>query len=117
MRRGDLDGFVGGVVEDLDLEAVARVVDAAEGVDEAVDDELLVEDGELDGDEGELALREVRGRSVGVGSLPLVAEVEPDELIAVDAVEGEDHHDDEVRHQQADVEGVPAVVARKVRSA
>ena len=41
--RGDVSGLVGGVVEDLDLEAVARVVDAAAGVDEAVDDELLVD--------------------------------------------------------------------------
>ena len=49
---GDVDGFVSGVVEELDLEAVARVVETAAGLDEAVDDELLVEDGELDGDEG-----------------------------------------------------------------
>ena len=49
---GDVDGFVGGVVEELDLEAVAGIVETAAGFDEAVDDELLVEDGELDGDEG-----------------------------------------------------------------
>jgi hypothetical protein len=29
----------------------------------------------------------------------------------MDAIEGEDDHHDEVRDQQADVEGVPAVVA------
>jgi hypothetical protein len=29
----------------------------------------------------------------------------------MDTVKGEDHHHDEVRHEQADVEGVPAVVA------
>jgi hypothetical protein len=44
-----------------------------------------------------------------VSFVALVAEVEPDELIAVDAVEGEDDHHDEVRDEQRDVEGVPAV--------
>ena len=108
---GDDGGLVGGVVEDLDLEAVARILDAAAGVDEAVDDELLVIDGELDGDEGELVFGEARGRLVRVRGLALVAVVEPDELVAMDAVEGEDDHHDEVRDEQADVEGVPAVVA------
>src|SRR5581483_10460491 len=106
---GDGDGLVCGVVEELDLKAIAWVVDAAAGVDEAVDDELLVVDGELDGDEGELALRELCGRLVRVGGFALVAVVEPDELVAVDAVEGEDHHHDEVGDEQADVEGVPAI--------
>jgi len=110
---GDDGGFVGGVVEELDLEAVARVVEAAAGVDEAVDNELLVIDGELDGDEGELIVGEARGRFFGVGGFALVAVVEPDELIAMDAVEGKDHHDDEVGNEEADVEGVPAVVAFK----
>ena len=63
--RGDGDGLVGGVVEELDLEAVAGVVEAAAGVEEAVDDELLVVDGELDGDEGEVFFGEVGGGLVG----------------------------------------------------
>jgi hypothetical protein len=46
-----------------------------------------------------------------VRGLALVAVVEPDELIAMDAVEGEDDHHDAVGHEEADVEGVPAVVA------
>ncbi len=65
-------GLVGGVVEDLDLEAVARVVDAADGVDEAVDDELLVEDGELDGDEGELSSAKRAGGSLQCAVLRLL---------------------------------------------
>jgi hypothetical protein len=31
----------------------------------------------------------------------------------MEAVEGEDHHHDEVRNQEADVESVPAVLAAK----
>ena len=49
---GQGGGFVGGVVEDLDLEQVAGVGEAAGRVDEALDDVLLVIDGELDGDAG-----------------------------------------------------------------
>jgi hypothetical protein len=98
---GDLDGLVGGVVEDLDLEAVAGIVEAAAGVDEAVDDELLVEDGELDGDEGAARLSgSARAARAGVAALLLVAVVEPDELVAMDAVEGEDDHHDEVGDEQ-----------------
>lgn len=50
---GEGGGLVGGVVEDLDLEEVAGVGEAAGGVDEALDDVPLVVDGELDGDGGE----------------------------------------------------------------
>ena len=62
---GNLGGLVGGVVEDLDFKAVAGVVEAAAGFEQAMDDELLVEDGELDGDEGELACGEVGCRLGG----------------------------------------------------
>ena len=54
-RPGEGGGVVGGVVEDLDLEEVAGVGEAAGGVDEALDDVLFVVDGELDGDAGEVA--------------------------------------------------------------
>ena len=38
-----------------------------------------------------------------------IAIVEPDELIAVDSVERQDDHDDEIRNQQRNVKGVPAI--------
>ena len=60
----DLDGFVGGVVEQLDFKPVAGVIDAADGVEQAVDDELLVINGELDGDEGKCRFFERRLRLV-----------------------------------------------------
>lgn len=49
---GQGGGVVGGVVEDLDLEEVAGVGEAAGGVDEALDDVFFIVDGELDGDGG-----------------------------------------------------------------
>jgi hypothetical protein len=102
---GDLLGFVGGVVENLDFQAVARVVDGADGFDEAVDDKLLIVHGELDGDAGQL--REVLGR-IGIVVFA-VLEIEVDERVAVQAVDGEQDHDGEVRDEERGVKGVPAI--------
>jgi hypothetical protein len=44
-----------------------------------------------------------------VGFVTLVAVVEPDELVTMNAVEGEDDHHQEIGDEQADVEGVPAI--------
>lgn len=49
---GEEGGLVGGVVEDLDLEAGARVREPAGRVDEPLCDVFFVVDGELDGDAG-----------------------------------------------------------------
>ncbi len=49
---GHLHRLVGRVVEELNLEAVARILDAADRVYQPVDHKLLVEDGQLHGDEG-----------------------------------------------------------------
>jgi len=99
----------------LNFEAVARIVQTAAGVEQAVDDELLVVDGQLDGDEGQVFFGEGGGWFVGVRFVALVAVVQPDQLIAVNAVERQDDHDEEVWHQQADVKGIPAVdVAERV---
>ncbi len=40
-------GLVGGVVEHLDLETVVRILHVAAGLKQAVDHELLIEDGQL----------------------------------------------------------------------
>ncbi len=60
---GDVGGFIGGVIEDLDLEFVARVVDLAGGFDDAFGDVFFVVHGELDGDAGEVG--EFAGRNRG----------------------------------------------------
>jgi len=50
--RGNFLRLVCRVVENLDLELLARVLDGADGFDEPVDDELLVENGKLYSDSG-----------------------------------------------------------------
>jgi hypothetical protein len=104
---GDFDGFVGGVVEDLYVEAVERVLHLANGIDEAVDDELLVEDRKLDGHAREF----VEARR-GLGDLVLaIAVVHPHELVTVEAVGGKDNENDEVGNQEHQVETVDLVEA------
>ncbi len=103
--------FVGGVVEDLDFKTVAWIVELTDCVNETVDDELLVEDRELDGDERELAFGEAHGRLVPLCRVFFVFEIEPDQLVAVYSVERQDDHDDEVGDQNRRIEGVPVVEA------
>ncbi len=109
----DLGGFVGRVVEDLDLQLVLRIVDGADGLDKAVDDELLVEDGQLDRDPRQLF--EVLGR-IGVVVLA-VFEIEIAERVAVHAVDRQHDHHEEVGNQQRRVKPIPVVAHRGERVA
>ena len=105
--RGDFGALVGGVVEDLDFELFARVLHGADSLDEAVDDELLIEHGQLDGDAGKLV--EVAD---GIRVVVLfVFEVLVAHRIAVNAIDGQDDHDEEVGDEQREVKPVPLVKA------
>ena len=77
---------VGGVVQYLDLQLVGGIIQIAAGLDQPVDDELLVEDGELQGDAGKLC--EMR-RRLSHRVLPVLV-VAVDQLVAMDAVKGKD---------------------------
>jgi hypothetical protein len=50
-----------------------------------------------------------RSSSANIAAGSAVPVVKPDELIAMDAVERQHQHHQEVRDQQRDVEGVPAI--------
>ena len=89
--RGDGAGLVGRVVEHLDLELLARVVDGADRVHEPVDHVHLVEDRQLDGDDRQLV--EV---PQGHRHLVLVLHVEVHHVVAVPPVHGQDHEHEEV---------------------
>ena len=78
---GDADRVVGGVVQDLDLQLIAGILDGAGGFDDPLDDVSFVEDGKLDGYGGQLM--EMTGR---LGMLAVVAVVDKDEEIAVKSV-------------------------------
>ena len=108
---GDARRFIRRVVEDLDLEQLARVVDPADGVDETVRHVHLVVDRKLDRDGRQLLERAERNR------LPiLVLHVQVDQVVPVPPVNGENDEDEEIRrecqrlgggHARIDIERAP----------
>ena len=106
-------GLVRRVIEQLDLQAVARVIECADACEQALDHELLVVDGQLNGDARQLV--EAVGRLSG--GIAAIFEVGIDELVAMHAEEGKRQHHQEVGNEQREVEGIPAiqVLVRRVR--
>jgi hypothetical protein len=97
---GDERGLVERVVEDLDLEQLARIVELADRPDEPLDDVHLVEDGELDGDPGQLLVVPLRDRHV-----VLVAVVQVRHEVPVRPIHGEYEQDQPVGDDDRDLEG------------
>jgi hypothetical protein len=91
---GDAGGLIGRVVEHLDLEAVPRVIDAADRLHQPLDDVHLVVNRELDRDDGQFLEPSRRHRH-----LVLVLHVDVDKVVAVPPVGGEHDEDEEVRCQ------------------
>ena len=109
--RRHLLRLVGGVVQELNVELIFRVVDGADGFNQAVDDELLVEDGQLDGDAWQIG--KVAGR-VGIVVL-LVLKVLVTHRVAVYAVQGQYDHYGEIWKKNNGIEPVPMVGDRGKR--
>ena len=107
------DRLVGRVVQHLDLEAVARILDPAHRVDQPVDHELFIEDRQLNGNERQPALGVSGSRLVPLRRLLLVVVVQPHQLVAMDSIERQNHHHHEVRDQHRRVEQVPPIQAAK----
>ena len=99
--------LVGRVVQNLDLQPIPGVLHRAHGFNQAVDDELLVEDGQLHRHHGQLV--ELPGRA-GIVIL-LVFEVPVAQRVAVHAVKGQHDHHREVGKQHRGVEKIPVVEA------
>ena len=97
---GDVGALVGGIVEDLDFELIGGVVDVAGGLDDALSDEILVVHRELDGDDGEIG-----EASACAGEASACAVVEPDEPVAVEAVDADEQEDKQVGGGEGPAEG------------
>ena len=102
---GDLDGLVSGVVKELDIELFTRVIEAADRIQQSLDDVLLVEDRQLHSDARQFF--EVRGWLGRLILLVLVIKI--DEPVAMASVGGEDDEDDKVRDQQRKVKGIDLI--------
>ena len=94
-QLGDAARLVGRVVQDLDLEQLARVVDPADRVDQPVGDVHLVVDRQLDRDDRQRR----RAAAPARGSLSLLLHVQIDEVVPVPAVDGENDQDEEIRDE------------------
>ena len=88
--------LVGRVVEDLDLEQVARVVDLADRIDQAVGDVHLVVNRQLDGDARQR--RPAPAAAAAFGAFP-VFHVKIHKVIAVPPVDGQDAEDEEIQDE------------------
>ena len=89
---GDLGRVVGAVVQHLDLQLLARVVDLTGGLDDPLGDEVLVVHRQLHGHPRQLV--EATGRQVRV---VLVLVVQVNQHVPVEPVPGDDGQDDQVR--------------------
>jgi hypothetical protein len=103
---GDFTSFVGGIVENLNVEEFTRIIEARDGFDQAFDHVTFIEDRELDGDAWPLL--DWRWRAGNVLSVLVIIVDEP---IAMEAVAGEDGEDDEIGNHHREVEGVGAINA------
>ncbi len=103
---GDLGGFVGGVVQHLDLEQLARIIETRHGFDEALDDVALVVDGKLYGNLGP-----ARDRRRRAGHILAVLSVLVDQPVTVQPEGGEHHQHGEIRDHDGQVKGVELVEA------
>ncbi len=95
-------GFVRRVVEHLNVQLFARVIQFADRLHQAVDHELLIENGQLDGNAREFLKMGFRLAD----RILAVAVIHPDELVSVEAIAGQNDEDNKVRHQQQHVEAV-----------
>jgi len=97
------------IIEQLNFKPVSRILQAAHRFDQAVNHKLLVVDRQLDRHKRKFTLGKSGRWLVPLRSVLLVFVVEPDQLIAMKSVEGQDDHHDEVRNQQTGIERVPAI--------
>jgi hypothetical protein len=88
---GDFSGFVGGIVEDLDLEEVTRVIEGGDGSEEALDDVQFVENRQLDRDSWQVVESRARLRRF----MPIFQE-KIDDNVAMQAVESQAEKDCEI---------------------
>ena len=87
----DFHGLVGGIIQQLDLDLVQRVIQRGDRIEQAIDDVHFVEDGELDGDQ-----RQLGEMAEGMRVLAGVFEVEENDGQTVRAIAGKAEQDNNV---------------------
>ena len=102
-----IDGLVGGIVENLNIELLAGIVELAGRFQQAFDHILFIENRQLHRDSGQVVEMSRRfGRTIGA-----VLVIEINQNVAVGSVTREQDEYDEIRNQQLEIEGVHVVNA------
>ncbi len=99
-RLGNGPRLVGRVIEHLDFQQLARVIDAAHRIDQPIRDVHFVVERQLDGDSRQGTQRRERQRV-----LVPVPHVQVDQVIAVPPVNCENNQDEEIRGQREGLSG------------
>ena len=107
-RPRDFAGFVGGIVEHLNVEEFERVIESRDRFDETLNDVTLVENGKLNADTR--PLRDGRRRA---GNVLAIFVVVVDEPVAMKSINREDDEDDEVWNHHHQIERVEVIDAGK----
>ena len=106
----DLLCLIGGIVEHLDVEQLARVIELRDGLDQPLDHVALVVDRELDrhlGPDGDFGRRP--------GNILAILEIVVDQRVAMHAVHRQNCHHEEVRQHDGEVESVRLIEAAEGR--
>ena len=90
----NLPGLVRRIVEDLDLQLLARIFDLADRVDQSIDDVHFVVERQLDGDDRQLVERGFWHRL-----LVLVPHVDVHQVVPVPSIHCEDEENEEIRRE------------------
>src|ERR1700732_794613 len=106
-NAGDLYGFVGRVVQQLDVELFFRIVEPAHGIEEPVDHVLLIKDRQLHGDAGQIIELEMSRWFRRLVLFVLVIKI--DHPVALRTVRRQDDQDDEIGNQKRQIKGIDLV--------
>src|ERR1700733_4971166 len=104
----DLPGLIGGIVEDLNFQKVARVIKLRNGFDQAIDDVAFVVDGKLNGNFGPSCNFGGRPREVFAIFVIVV-----NQGVAMNAVGGQDNHHEKIRKHDGEIERIQLINAAK----
>ena len=98
-RRGNLGGAVRRIVQNLNFQQFSRISDAASGFDQPLDNVQFVVDRQLHGDP-----RLYLQNGLRLCNLVFMLQVQVNEVIAMNSVDGKNDQDGEIRNQNEDVE-------------
>ena len=100
--------FVGGIVEHLNIEQFARIIERGDRFDQALDDVALVVNRKLHGD-----ARPLRDFGRRTGDAFAIFVIVVNQRVAMNAVHCENGHDEKIRQHDRKIESVQLVEAAK----